>query len=200
MRMRRTAAAVAMVAAVTLPAAGVGGVAYAQSSSATASAAKKPAAAKPTKAKPTKAKPTKAPRKVAFQASGTITAVDVSAGTITVAARSGTKDVRGKTVTMTVPAGARIILNGKKITVAGLGAGQKVSVTGTRAGTAYTVTKIQATGKKVKPTPAPSSPSATPTTSPTTPPTTSPTVEPTESAPEPSEEPETPEASETPEQ
>ncbi|GGN42301.1 hypothetical protein FHR83_007256 [Actinoplanes campanulatus] len=189
MRMRRTAAAVAMVAAVTLPAAGIGGVAYAQGSSATASAAKKPAAVKPTKAKPTKA-----PRKVAFQASGTITAVDASAGTITVAARSGTKDVRRKTVTMTVPAGARIILNGKKITVAGLGAGQKVSVTGTRAGTAYTVSKIQATGKKAKPTPAPSSPSATPTTSPTVEPTTSPTVEPTESAPE------EPEASETPEQ
>jgi phage baseplate assembly protein gpV len=181
MRMRRSAAAIAMAAAVTIPAAVTGVAAYAQSSSSSAAAGPSAAAAKkPEQPKP--AKPTKAPvKKVNFQASGSITKVDTAAGTLTVAARSGTKDVRGKTVTMKVAADARIVLNGKKVKLDVLAAGQKVSVTGTRVDAAYTAAKIQAAGKPGKPSPSPSvsSPTSEPTVTPTTEPTTEPTVTPT---------------------
>jgi hypothetical protein len=182
MRIRRTATAMIMIAAVTVPAAVTGGIAYAQGSSPVATAAaKKPAPVKEPVKKPTPPKKVK----IAFQASGTISAVDAGAGTITVAVRSGTKDVRGKSVTMSVPAGATIVLNGKKVTVSALSAGIKVSLTGTRVDAAYTVARIQASGKAVAPKPTPSSsapttdPSAPPTTAPTSAPTTAPTTAPT---------------------
>jgi hypothetical protein len=83
-----------------------------------------------------------------------------------------------------VPSGVRILLNGKKVGLSALAAGQKITVVGTRIDATYTAAKVQATGK-VKPAPS-SSPSVTPTTpetpspspSATEPPSTSPTVDP----------------------
>jgi hypothetical protein len=168
MRLRRSAAAVALAVAVVVPTAVTGVAAYAQGSS--PSAASVHAAKKP-----------KPDRKTPFQASGTITAVDAAAGTLTVAARGGTKDVRGKTVTMSVAAGARIVLNGRKVKLDALTAGLRVSVTGTRKDSAYLAGKIQAAGKG-KPGPKP-----TPTASPSS--SASPAPEPSESS-EPTESPE----------
>jgi phage baseplate assembly protein gpV len=170
MRMRRSAAAVALAVAVTVPTAVTGVAAYAQASAPTAAsvhAAKKP----------------KPDKKTNFQASGTVTAVDVAGGKLTVAARSGTKDVRGKTVTMSVAAGARIVLNGKKVKLDALVAGLRVSVTGTRSDIAYLAGKIQAAGK-VKPGPSPT-PTASPSPGDTPAPEPSQSSSPTES-PEPS--------------
>ncbi|BEL02236.1 hypothetical protein Q0Z83_004270 [Actinoplanes sichuanensis] len=154
MRMRRSAAAVALAVAVVVPTAVTGVAAYAKSPSPAASSVVTDKKPKPDNKK-----------KTPFQASGTVTGVDAAAGTVTVAARSGTKDVRGKTVTMTVAADARIVLNGKKVKLAALAAGLKVSVTGTRTDTAYLAGKIQAAGK-VKPAPSPSTPTTPPTASP----------------------------------
>nr|GID85728.1 hypothetical protein Ade03nite_46520 [Actinoplanes derwentensis] len=129
--------------------------------------------------KPT-AKPTRSPSKkvkVKFSATGTVTTVDAAASTIALVVKGGTKDVKGKTVTVSVPTSVRILLNGRKVQLSALMAGQKITVTGTRIDTAYTAAKIQATGKdKNKPAPTPSA-TATPTTpaSPTATPSASPT-------------------------
>ncbi|MFC7530650.1 hypothetical protein [Actinoplanes sp. GCM10030250] len=209
MRIRRTAAAVALAAAGTVTSVTTGVVAFAHSSAPSAGAVstlkKKPSVA------PSKEKKVK----VAFSASGTVTAADAAKGTITMTVKGGAKDVRGRTVTISVPSSARIVLNGRKVQVGALAAGHKITVTGTRIDSVYTAAKIQASGKAVKPAPtkpAPS-PSATPTASPSAPsaspsapsaspsapsaspsapdedPTDSPEDEPTE-APEPTESPE----------
>ncbi|MBB2946943.1 hypothetical protein FB565_006711 [Actinoplanes lutulentus] len=183
MRMRRTAVAVAMTVAVVVPAVSTGVVAYAQAGSSPSTgqvvAAKKPTAT-PTKSSGKKVKAT-------FSATGTVTAVDAAKGTVTVAVKGGTKDVKGRTVTIGVPSSVRILLNGKKVAVSALAAGNKITVAGTRIDAAYTATKVQASGK-AKPTPRPS---VTPTTpAPSTAPSATPSAEPTES--------EDPEADETP--
>ncbi|GIF14321.1 hypothetical protein [Actinoplanes teichomyceticus] len=220
MRMRRIAVAVAMTAAVTVPVATTGVMAYAAKPS-SSPAAKKPAAKPTTPAtapttpaatpttpaakKPavtpttpaTTKKPTPAPVKkvkVAFAASGRVTAV--GATSVTVAVKGGTKDVKGRTVTIGVPASVRVLLNGKRVAVTALAAGHQVSITGTRVDAVYTAAKVQATGKVVKPTPVPStstSPAPVPS-SPTSPAPTSPAPAP--SAPAPSES--APEASPSP--
>lgn len=171
MQIRRTAVAVAMITAVAVPLVAAGVVASAQPSSSSVgvvSVAKKSAK-----------KPAGMPaRKVAFSATGTVTAVDAAKSTVTVAVKGGTKDVRGRSVTVSVPSSVRILLNGKRIQVSALAAGNKITVVGTRVDAAYTATKVQATGKaRVVRSPGPS---VTP--SPTTSPTDMPSAEPSESA------------------
>src|SRR5512138_482042 len=93
---------------------------------------KSPAAVRITiesKGKPKKAP--KAPKQVKFAASGTVTAVDATAGTVTVQVKGGTKDVRRSTVTIAVPATARIVVNGKGKTLADIAVGFGITVTGT---------------------------------------------------------------------
>jgi hypothetical protein len=125
-RIRRTTAALALVAAVIVPAATTATAAYAKSGSSGSSASHRPA-------------------KVAFAATGTITAVDAAAGTVTVAAKGGSKDVRGKTVTITVVAGTRIRLNGKSKSLGELAAGDRIAVAGVHQSTGYVATRIEAT-------------------------------------------------------
>jgi hypothetical protein len=91
--------------------------------------------------------PSSKPVKVAFAAAGTITAVDTTAGTVTVAATGGTKDVRGKTVTVAVSSTTVIRVGSARKALADLAADYKVSVIGYHQGAAYTATRIDA--KKV---------------------------------------------------
>jgi Cu/Ag efflux protein CusF len=136
-RIRRTTAALALVAAVIVPAASTTTAAYAKNDSSGSAHPGKPA-------------------KTAFTATGTITAVDTAAGTLTVAAKGGTKDVRGTTVTITVGANARIRLNSRRASLSALVAGDKVAVLGTRQSTSYTALQIEAATVKHSPKPAPS--------------------------------------------
>ncbi|GAA3452873.1 hypothetical protein [Dactylosporangium matsuzakiense] len=148
--MRHFAVAAVLAAAVTGPLVSTATIASAAAPAVTVTAAEHGKPAKPAK-----------PVRSQFSAVGTVVAVDSGAGTITVAARAGTKDVKGTTVTIAVPATARITINGARKRLADLAAGYRVTVTGTRTGTAYTAARVQAT--KARPAPAPSpSGSATP--------------------------------------
>jgi hypothetical protein len=205
MRLRPVFLAAVMTVAVGVPAAATAAAAAPGNQPVPAvSALKGKPTAKPSKpAKP--AKPVK-PVKVQFSASGTVKAVDAAAGTVTVVAKGGTKDVKGKTVTISVPSAVRIQLNGARKKLADLGAGFRITITGTRVGSVYTAAKVQATGTKTKPAPKPTT-SPTPTPTPTPEPTDTPTPAPTDSpepddsaSPEPTEsEMPDPEESETPE-
>jgi hypothetical protein len=123
-----------------------------------ASATTKPTTvAKPTKdAKPAKAvkpakpvkpvKPTTKPKavKVSFTATGSITAVDAAAGTVTVAVKGGTKELHRTTITVGVATDARVKLDDATVTLASLAAGQHVAITGTRVDTVFTAAKVNA--------------------------------------------------------
>jgi hypothetical protein len=170
--MRRTVVAVALVAAATIPAVSV----------TAAQAVAKPAASKPAKPEASKpAKPAK-PAKVTFAANGSVTAVSADAATITVAVKSGTKDVKGRTVIISVPSTTRIVVNGAGRALSALAAGYRITVTGTHVGSAYTAAKIEAHGVRTQPTPTASptaAPSPTVTESPSAEPTSDPSAEPT---------------------
>lgn len=134
MLMRRTALALALATAVTVPAVSITTAAYAKDGGPGTHTSK--------------------PAKVAFTATGTITAVDTTAGTLTVAVKGGTKDVRGKTVTVAVGATTRIRVGGARKTLADLAAGYRVTVVGARQDTAYTAGLVEASAPaKHKPTP-----------------------------------------------
>jgi hypothetical protein len=183
-RVRRLAAVAALATAVIVPAGSAVAVASVKSPSPFGVQAPH-ASGKGKNDKPAKpAKPPK-PVKVNFTAEGTVTAVDAAAGTVTVAAKGGTTDVRGSSVTIAVPATTRIVVNGARGALADLAAGFRITVTGSRAGTDYTAGKIEARGKRVKPNPS-TSPTPAPTGSATPAPTpsdsTAPAPTPTDSA------------------
>ncbi|BCY09330.1 hypothetical protein [Actinoplanes sp. L3-i22] len=179
MRVRRTAVAVAVAAGILVPSVSTAAVAWAKpagKSSEHAPSAKPSATEKPGKhGKP--AKPAK-PAKANFAANGSITAVDSTLGTVTVAVKAGTKDVKGHTVSILLPSSVRIVLNGAPATAADLKAGFRITVTGTRSGTVYTASKVQARSSTPTATPT-ATPSGTPTATPTVTPTTTPTGTPT---------------------
>ncbi|OLB80516.1 MAG: hypothetical protein AUI14_06470 [Actinobacteria bacterium 13_2_20CM_2_71_6] len=81
-------------------------------------------------------------RALPFTVVGTLSAVDTSAGTVTVAVRSGTRDLRGQSVTATVTATARILVADVPVTLADLSVGSAVTVSGTRAGGVLTATRV----------------------------------------------------------
>jgi len=64
---------------------------------------------------------------------GTIESVDASAGTITIV--EGTKSVAYKTVTVTIPSGATVSLDGKSSALGALVKGDRVSVSSSSDGT-----------------------------------------------------------------
>ena len=142
MRMRRSAVAVAIAMAATVSTGSTAVAAFAQPSF---------SAAHVTTGKP--AKPSK-PKK--FAVSGSITAV--AAGTITIAAQ-------GDPVTVTVPSGARITVNGARKSLDDIATGYRVTVVGVRTGSVWTAVRVQARAARVKHTPS-SSPSASPSASP----------------------------------
>lgn len=196
MRLRRGALAVLLTAAVAVPAVGTATVAAAAkpgTGTAAPATGKKPAAEKPATGKPSTKKPAvkkpavkKPAKKIKFSATGTVTAVDAAAGTVTVKVTAGTKEVKGKTITVAVPTTLRVLINGAKKKLADLTPGYSITVTGLTTGTTNTADKIVARKVTAKPTP-----STTPTPAPT--PTTTPTPAPTEDdsvSPEPSETPE----------
>ncbi|WP_430784254.1 hypothetical protein [Actinoplanes sp. G11-F43] len=171
MRIRRTAVVVALAAAVTVTG---GTAAYAHNGG---NKDRKPCPADSVKPKPsesakpkpsTSAGPVKAPGSrlvLPFQAVGTIDAVNLASGTITVDATGGSADVRGKDVTVKVPKIAQVLLNGRSVLPDALTAGLKVSVAGLRTDDTYTAGLVTAglnLGTKPKPTP-----TATPTPAPT---------------------------------
>ncbi|MCO8275961.1 hypothetical protein M1L60_35825 [Actinoplanes sp. TRM 88003] len=151
MRIRRTVPAVVLAAAVAVAAVPVAAL----------PAIAKPAASKPSKPSESRpAKPAK-PAKVKFAANGTVTAVDLDQATVTVAVKSGTKDVKGRTVSITVPTTTRINVDGGGKTLSAIAAGYRITVTGSHAGPLYTAAKIQAHGVRTRPAPS-TSPSPTP--------------------------------------
>jgi hypothetical protein len=100
----------------------------------------------------TPTKPAK-PAKVAFAANGSVTAVISSDATITVAVKSGTKDVKGQTISISVPTTSRIVVNGARKNIADLGVGYRITVTGTHVGSLYTAARVEAVGVRAQPTP-----------------------------------------------
>jgi hypothetical protein len=162
-RVRRIAAAAALATAIVVPSAAT--VAFASSGNGGVTAAHRPEASKSGE------KGNK--KKSKFAATGTVTAVSVADRTVTIKVRGGTKGLRGTTVTVTVASNARIRVNGKSATVAGLATGYGITVTGTRSGSDYLAARVEARGKRVGPSPS-SSASASP--SPTESPSESPTV------------------------
>lgn len=62
----------------------------------------------------------------------------------------------GTTITVRVPAGARVVVNDGRRKVSAIGIGFRISVTGVRVGDVYTAEKVQARGRvRPKPTPTP---------------------------------------------
>lgn len=171
MRLRRTAFAALLAAGILVPAAGTATVAFAQPGS-------RPAAVQKAKPKPVK---TKKAVRTPFAAIGKVTAVDAAAGTVTLLATGGTRDVRRKTVTVAVPAAVRVVINSKRVTLAAVAVGARITVTGRFSAGTYTAAKVQVTQRK-KPvvTPSPTPPAdPTPTDEPTDEPTEDPGVDPT---------------------
>lgn len=172
MRLRRTAVAALLAAGIVVPAVSTAAVAFAQPAT-TATAQKAPKAPKAPKV-------TKKPVRTPFAASGKVTAVDAAAGTVTVQAKGGTKDVHKRTVTVTVASNAKIKINDKVGTLAAVQPGAKITVTGTRSTGVYTATRVQVsqrTAPVVTPSPTPTTePGPTPTVSPA--PTTEPSLDP----------------------
>jgi len=149
MRLRRSALAALLTAGILVPGVSVAATAFAASS---------PAAAHPAagfKHTPKPVKTAKPARPLPFSASGTVTAVDAAGGTITLTAKGGTKDVRRRTVTVSVAAGARVVVNEARATLAEVAAGQRIAVVGTRTGTVYTASRVRARGAAVTPAPSP---------------------------------------------
>jgi hypothetical protein len=176
MRLRRTAIAAVLTAGIVVPAVSTAAVAFAQPGPAARPAVLAKATPKATKT----AKPVKAVR---FEASGTVSAVDVATSVVTlqtkVTVKSGRKAAKKTVITqVTVAASARIVVNGAEATLAEVGVGHRIVVTGTRTDSVYTATKVVTTGRKVTPAPGPT---VTPSPAPSVTPSTEPTVEPTAS-------------------
>jgi hypothetical protein len=122
---------------------------------------------------------------MAFAANGSVAAVSAADASVTVAVKSGTKDVKGQSITIGVASTTRIVVNGARKTLSDLAAGYRITVTGTHTGSLYTAAKIEANGVRTQPTPSTSpttgpTPSGDPsaTESPATPPTSDPSAPP----------------------
>jgi hypothetical protein len=133
MRVRNLIVSAFVVAAVVIPAAGAAQAAPAQAGGVSAAAK----AAKPVKV----TKPVKVP----FAVNGTVAAVDVAAGTVTIATTGGMRDLRGKTITITMSTSAKIVVDDVRATLASVQAGHRVTAVGVRAGALLTATKLGAT-------------------------------------------------------
>jgi hypothetical protein len=143
MRPRQLVVCAVAIAAMVAPAAA------AQAKPAVAKQASGATAAAARSAKPVKpAQPTK-PVKVPFTVTGAVTGVDAVAGTITIAATGGTKDLRGRTLTVTVATGAKIVVDDARAALATVQAGHQITAVGVRAGAVLTATKISTTAPEV---------------------------------------------------
>lgn len=159
MHIRRHALALALAAGIMAPTAATAAVAWAGPAAGPAAslgAAKTPRTPQPPKATkaPKPAKPAKVV-KVEFTASGVVTAVDAGAGTVTVAVKGGTKDVRGRTVVIVLAPGARIVVDDAPATAGDVEVGFRITVRGTRTGAVHTASKVQASAPEPTPTPTP---------------------------------------------
>jgi len=85
------------------------------------------------------------PDPVRFTVVGKLGTVDATANTATVAVTSGMKDLKRKTVVLTVTGTAKIVLNDVVVPLASLPAGARVTAVGTRSGDALTASKLIAT-------------------------------------------------------
>ena len=157
MRLRRLAVAAALVTVVVLPASSAVAEPSAHPSASAAAAAASASAFQ---------RPGKPAASAKFAVAGTVASVDATAGTIKINVKSGTKDVRRKTVTIVIAGSARIRVNGAKGTLADIKTGFRVAVSGTRSGTTYTATRVEARLIKAHPSPStspsPSDDDATP--------------------------------------
>ncbi len=72
------------------------------------------------------------PKPVKFAAVGSVTAVDVEAGTVTVAVKGGNSGLRGKTATFAVSADARVRRDDVAVSLAELQAGDHVAMKGVK--------------------------------------------------------------------
>ena len=105
-------------------------------------------------AKPSQpAKPSKPAKPVKFAASGVVDAVDAVARTITVTVKGGATGLRGKTITFSVAATARITLNDTSATLAEVQTGYRTNVHGEQIGSVYTAARINASTPEPQPNP-----------------------------------------------
>lgn len=154
---KRVAVITAMVLGLTAPAAVAASAHEPKVSKKPASAAaNKPA--KPTATADQVAKAAKAAKAAkvkknlnAFVSAGTVTAVNVAAGTITFTVQGGRdKALRGKPLTVLVTATTKIHRGEAVATLATVLVGDHVNVKGTKAGTVYTATRVAASAAEVE--------------------------------------------------
>jgi hypothetical protein len=134
MRIRHLAiTAFTVVAAAVLPAAGA----------AQAVAAPAPAV---TAAGPTTSLPPTRPAKpgMAFTTTGTVTAVNAAARTVTLVTAGGFTAMAGATVTMTVATDAKILVGKVRVSLAQVRVGHRVTISGVRKGKIFIATSINA--------------------------------------------------------
>jgi hypothetical protein len=162
MRMRRTAVAALLAAGIVVPTVATPAAAQPAAHSAAAHSAVAQRAKDKVAGKPGR---TRKPVRTPFVAGGTVTTVDVAAGTVTLRVRSGTKDVRKRTVTVTVASTARVLVNGKRSALNAVTAGALVTVIGRRSEGVYTANKVLVS-QRSRPV---VTPEPTPTTEPTSP-------------------------------
>jgi hypothetical protein len=140
MRIRHLVAAFA-AAAVVLPASGT-----AQAAAAPATAAASPTAAI-TAAGPTTSIPPTRPAKPGlptFAVTGTLTAVNAAARTLTLVTAGGLAGMAGATVTVRVAADARIMVGKVRASLAQVRVGHRVTISGVRQGKVFTATSVNA--------------------------------------------------------
>ena len=146
MRPRHLAICAIMVVAAAIPAAAAQ-AAPATKAGVTKSAVKAAKPAPKAVVKPVKpGKPVKPVKvvKVPFTVNGAVTAVDPSAGTVTIAVTGGMKDLRGTTVTVTLAVGAKIVVDEARAGLPAVQVGSRVTAVGVRAGSVLSGTKLSA--------------------------------------------------------
>lgn len=113
---------------------------------AVASAAGKGHTHKPSHSKAASKKPVKT---VPFAAVGTVVAVDAAARTVTVAATGGSKDLRGKTVVVTLAPTTKVTLDDAPAGLDVIDAGDAVTTNGRRVGADLVAAHVNATSAPV---------------------------------------------------
>lgn len=115
-------------------------------------AAAKPVTVKVTKtAKPVKPVKVTKPVKVQFTVNGTVAAVDPVAVTVTVDTTAGMKDLRGRTLVVTVAPTAKVVVDDVRAPLSAVTVGSQATVVGVRTGDAFTATKVSATSPVEEP-------------------------------------------------
>lgn len=87
------------------------------------------------------------PASTRFTAAGTVTAVDASAGTVTLADKGGSKDLHGQSVTVVVDDSTKVTRDDASATLADVQVGDHVAANGHRSSDALTAAHLNASSQ-----------------------------------------------------